>query len=81
MSNSCPKNQLMHDNGNYPASQSHLDAGAPQLPSIPKQAESDEQLISLWLHGRSKHPQRAYRADIVKFCKVVDKGFREVTLG
>lgn len=81
MSESYPKNQLMCDNGNYPASQSHSDAGAPQLPAIPKQAESDEQLIQLWLHGRSKHTQRAYKADIVKFCKVIDKGFRQVTLG
>lgn len=81
MSNSCHLNRIMHDNGNYPASQSHSDAGAPQLPAIPKQAESDEQLISLWLHGRSKHTQRAYQADIVKFCKVIHKGFQEVTLG
>lgn len=81
MSNSRPTNRLMHDNSNYPASQSHADAGAPQLPAIPKQAESDEQLLSLWLHGRSKHTQRAYDADLVKFQKVIHKGFREVTLG
>ncbi|MBI9060243.1 MAG: tyrosine-type recombinase/integrase [Labilibaculum sp.] len=62
----------MHDNGNYPASQSQ---------SIPKQAESDEQLIQLWLHGRSKHTQRAYASDVVKFYKFVDKPLSQITLG
>jgi integrase/recombinase XerD len=81
MSNSCPKNRLMRDNTTYPASQSHLDSDTPQLPAMPKQAESDEQLIQLWLHGRSKHTQRAYDADIMKFQKVVEKPLQQVTLG
>jgi len=63
----------MSDNSNSPA----LNI----VPAIPKQAESDEQLISLWLHGRSKHTQRAYIADVKKFCKVVDKPLQQVTLG
>ena len=30
-------------------------------------ASSDDQLIALWLHGRSVHTQRAYRADVARF--------------
>ena len=63
----------MCDNHTYPALNS--------LTAIPKQAESDDQLISLWLHGRSKHTQRAYGSDIFKFCKFVDKPFQQITLG
>ena len=31
---------------------------------IPSQADSDQQLIALWLHGHSPHTQRAYAADV-----------------
>jgi len=48
---------------------------------IPKQAESDAQLVELWLHGRSRHTQAAYRADINRFAKHVAKSLHEVTLG
>ena len=41
----------------------------------------DEQLVSLWLHGRSRHTQRAYGADVIKFCKSVNKSLQQVTLG
>lgn len=53
-----------HSN-NLPA----LDAGTPQSPvvRIPQQAESDEQLIQLWLHGRSKHTVKGYNSDIAFF--------------
>jgi integrase/recombinase XerD len=47
----------------------------------PRQAESDEQLIELWLHGWSEHTQRAYRADIGRFLAAVPKPLRHVTLG
>ncbi|AQQ70740.1 Tyrosine recombinase XerD [Limihaloglobus sulfuriphilus] len=73
MSNSCLTLLPMRDNVTYPASQNKS--------AIPKQAESDEQLISLWLHGRSRHTQRAYNSDITKFCKSVDKPFQKITLG
>lgn len=73
LSKSCKEMTLMSDNVTYHALQSPS--------SMSKQAESDEQLISLWLHGRSKHTQRAYGSDIMKFCKVVDKPLGQVTLG
>jgi site-specific recombinase XerD len=47
---------------------------------IPSQAESDSQLLELWLHGRSRHTQRAYRADAERFLLAVDKRLYQVTL-
>lgn len=49
--------------------------------AITRQAESDAQLIELWLHGRSRHTQRAYRADAERFMAVADKPLHRVILG
>lgn len=38
----------------------------------PPQAENDEQLILLWLHGRSEHTQRAYRADLRRLLRFLE---------
>lgn len=48
---------------------------------IPQQAESDQHLIDLWLHGRSRHTQRAYRGDAEKFLVTVEKPLHRITLG
>lgn len=48
---------------------------------VPRQAESDDHLIELWLHGRSEHTQRAYRADAARLFDFVDKPLHRVTLG
>ncbi len=48
---------------------------------VPQQAESDQHLIELWLHGRSRHTQRAYRADAERFLTAVEKPLHRVTLG
>lgn len=48
---------------------------------IPKQADSDAQLVDLWLHGRSRHTQRAYLSDVERFIEAVQKPFHCVTLG
>jgi integrase/recombinase XerD len=48
---------------------------------IPPQADSDQHLIELWLHGRSRHTQRAYRKDAGRFLAVVEKPLHRVTLG
>jgi integrase/recombinase XerD len=47
----------------------------------PQQAESDQHLIDLWLHGRSRHTQRAYRADAERFFESVGKPLHRITLG
>jgi integrase/recombinase XerD len=38
------------------------------LPGAPS-ASSDDRFVEIWLHGRSSHTQRAYRADIERFRK------------
>jgi len=48
---------------------------------VPQQAESDQQLIELWLHGRSRHTQRAYGRDAAKFLGAVEKPLHRITLG
>ncbi|MDP9311156.1 MAG: phage integrase N-terminal SAM-like domain-containing protein, partial [Chloroflexota bacterium] len=48
---------------------------------LPIQAAHDEQMITLWLHGRSERTQRAYRADIARFLAYVGKPLPLVTLG
>lgn len=48
---------------------------------IVRQAHSDEQVVGLWLHGRSPHTQKAYSGDVVRFFKKVDKQLSHVTLG
>src|SRR5947209_8569046 len=53
---------------------------SPSLPVIPRQAETDQQLIALWLHGRSRHTQRAYSADAARFLAFVQKTLHAVTL-
>lgn len=46
-----------------------------------RQAETDEQLVGLWLHGRSPHTQRAYSKDLALFSQFVSKPLHAVTLG
>lgn len=45
------------------------------------QLNADGQLIDLWLHGRSPHTQRAYRADVARFLTRVGTPLAQVTLG
>jgi integrase/recombinase XerD len=41
---------------------------------------SDEQLVDLWLHGKSPHTQRAYRTDAERFLNFVARPLRAITL-
>ncbi len=43
-------------------------------------ADRDAELIGLWLHGRSPHTQRAYRADVRRFLCFAGKGLHQATL-
>ena len=47
---------------------------------LTSQADSDEQLLALWLHGRSPATQRGYRSDSTRFLRFVDKALRSVKL-
>lgn len=49
---------------------------APDAP----QASTDDRLVELWLHGRSPHTQRAYRADAGRFRAWAGKPLGAVTL-
>ena len=44
------------------------------------QADTDERLISLWLHGRSPHTTSAYRSDIKRLLDFTGKELRQITL-
>jgi integrase/recombinase XerD len=44
------------------------------------QANSDLQLISLWLHGKSEHTQEAYETDVRRFLDFVDRPLQKITL-
>lgn len=48
---------------------------------FPKQADNDDQLIELWLHGRPATTERAYRTDVAKLIGFVNKPLPSVTLG
>ncbi len=54
---------------------------APSLAASAAQARSDAHLIDLWLHNRSGHTQRAYRADADRFLLCVGHPLQAVTLG
>jgi len=59
------------------------DSSTPQLQTVnilPRQADNDEQLIGLWLHGKSKHTQRYYKSDTDKFFKFTNKQLRQLIL-
>jgi integrase/recombinase XerD len=47
---------------------------------LSRQAETDQQLIELWLHGRSRHTQRAYRHDADRLLCAVEKPLHRITL-
>jgi len=53
----------------------------PPAPVILAQAQSDEHLVALWLHGRSAATQRAYAADLSAFFAHVQRPLHAVTLG
>src|SRR5947209_7234668 len=48
--------------------------------TVSQQASSDEQLLKLWLHGRSPNTQRAYGSDVSRFRSFVGKSLQAVKL-
>jgi integrase/recombinase XerD len=51
-----------------------------QVRVIPKQADSDQELIKIWLHGKSQHTQRYYQSDVERFLKFTKKQLRQIVL-
>lgn len=52
----------------------------PLAPAPPQQAESDEQLIHLWLRTKGDSTRQGYVADVLQFTSFVDKPLRLITL-
>jgi len=83
MSDSCQERRMINHIIMHSADHSQVDTTTPQSGVsrvIPRQAETDEQLVPLWLHGKSVHTQRAYKSDIRQFFKFVNKPLRAVIL-
>jgi integrase/recombinase XerD len=62
---------------------SSLEREAVLLPAIASEqgrAPDEDQLIEIWLHGRSKHTARAYRADVEKLREKVARPLVAMTL-
>ncbi len=76
-------NSIILKTEKQPDTQLTQDASAPQLTQvniIPKQADNDQELIKLWLHGKSKHTQRYYKSDVKQFFNFTNKLLRQVIL-
>lgn len=56
------------------------ESGSEDLGPITEQADSDEQLIEIWLHGRPKNTQQAYRREVQRFLDAVNKPLRSIKL-
>src|SRR5437762_2151885 len=74
----------MNDNPHYPASEPEPMVALAVIPNeqplTVRQAATDAQLIELWLHGRSRHTLRAYRADANRFLSFTGVPLRDVRL-
>jgi integrase/recombinase XerD len=59
------------------------DSAAPQYQPVNiifTQADNDQELIKLWLHGKSKHTQRYYKKDVEHFFNFANKSLKQVIL-
>ena len=56
------------------------ESSSEDLGPITQQADSDEQLIEIWLHGRPKNTQQAYRREVQRFLDAVGKPLRSIKL-
>ena len=83
MSKSCKKERMINAIILRSKNQPTKDNGAPQSQAvnvIPSQADNDQELIKLWLHGKSKHTQRYYKKDIQRFFQYINKSLKETIL-
>lgn len=71
-------NIILHSQSIAPQDTNHPQLQPVQV--IPKQADTDQDLIGLWLHGKSRHTQRYYRSDTEQFFQFTKKSLKEVIL-
>lgn len=55
-------------------------SGIEMTAAIHEQADTDDQLIELWLHGRPGNTRRAYRSEADRFVEYIEKPLRSVKL-
>ena len=73
--------ETTQDKPGYPASDSTALVPLTLELASTNELPPDDRLVELWLHGRSRHTQRAYRADVERFRRQVAKPLSQVTLG
>jgi len=83
MSDSCPKKRkinhvILHSTNSL--TQDSCPPQSQQVRVIPKQADNDQELIKIWLHGKSQHTQRYYKSDTDRFFKFVNKPLGQIIL-
>jgi integrase/recombinase XerD len=79
--------ETTHDNCHYPAlaapaasSAVEITPATTSIASVNDRTGTDDRLIDLWLHGRSRHTQRGYRSDAARFVRFVQKSLHRVSL-
>ena len=83
MSNSCPNKRTINAIILHSEKHSQVEGSTPQSVEttiIPTQADTDQQLITLWLHGKSTHTQRYYKTDIQHFFDFTQKSLHQTIL-
>lgn len=83
MSDCSPEKRMINHIILRPENQPTQDLVAPQSQQvniIPVQADNDQELMKLWLHGKSKHTQRYYRKDVGHFFQFTHKSLRQIIL-
>jgi len=83
MSNSCPEKRTINNVILKTEELPTKDLTPPQLQSvniIPSQADNDQELIKLWVHGKSIHTQRYYISDVKRFFEFTPKNLNQVIL-
>ena len=83
MSESSPKQRTINAVILHSTNSSQMEGSTPQSVAtniIPKQADNDQQLIALWLHGKSIHTQRYYKSDIKRFVDFTKKSLKNTIL-
>lgn len=73
--------EITQDKKHYPASDSTALVPVTLEVLATTEQPHDDRVVELWLHGRSRHTQRAYRADVERFRVFTGKPFNQVTLG
>lgn len=73
----------MEDKSHYPESSPETATAVVAVTPAPltvREATTDDQVIDLWVHGRSQHTQRAYRADASRFQNFTGVPLRQARL-